>query len=111
VLAPDDDALALLQRVLAEADEAADDMTACVLRPVFAAEAHSSRIELLDLDAEDLESGLARRFLEACGVPAAELALAVEEARGAVGAEGRALIEVTVAEGVGQARLLAELPH
>jgi hypothetical protein len=55
----------VLQRVVAEADEAADDMTACLLRPVSGAEAASPRIELLDVDAEDLDSGFARRFLEA----------------------------------------------
>jgi serine phosphatase RsbU (regulator of sigma subunit) len=110
-LEPDDDALALLQRVVAEADEAPDDMTACVLRPVCGAESASPRIELLDADAEDFESGFARRFLKACGVPAAELDLVVEEAGGAVDADGRALLEVTVADGVGHARLRVELPH
>jgi chemotaxis family two-component system sensor kinase Cph1 len=110
-LEPDDDALALLQRVVAEADEAPDDMTACLLRPVSGPDAPSPRIELLDVDADDLESGFARRFLDTCGVPAAELGLAVDDARAAVDAEGRALVEVTVSEGVGHVQLRAELPH
>jgi hypothetical protein len=82
-------------------------MTACLLRPVSGAGAASPRIELLDLDGDDIESGFARRFLEACGVPAAELALAVDEARATADADGRPLLEVTVAEGTGHARVRA----
>jgi hypothetical protein len=41
-LEPDGDALALLERVVAEADEASDHMTACLLRPVAVDEARAA---------------------------------------------------------------------
>jgi hypothetical protein len=44
-------------------------------------------------------------------VPAAELALAVDEASGAVDADGRALLEVTIADSVGRVRVRDELRH
>jgi serine phosphatase RsbU (regulator of sigma subunit) len=100
-----DDALTLLERVLAEADEAPDDMAVCLVRPLAGAAALSPRVEVLELDADDVASGFAARFLEACGVPAGGIALAVAEARAAVGASGRAVVEVTIRDGIGRARV------
>jgi hypothetical protein len=68
----------------------------------------SPRVEVLELDADDVESGFMNRFLDACGVPAGERALAVEQARATVEAAGRALLEVTVADGLGRACVSAD---
>ena len=100
-LDPDDPAVTLLERVLAEADEASDDMAVCLLRPVRETAMLSPRIEVLDVDAEDIDSGFAERFLDACGVPPGHVVLAIEQARVRVEAQGRALLEVTVDDGRG----------
>jgi serine phosphatase RsbU (regulator of sigma subunit) len=104
-LGPDEQALSLLERVVDAADDAPDDMAVCLIRPVSGAQALLPRVELLELDAEDLDGGFAERFLEACGVPAGELDLAREQARAAVATHGRALLEVTVSDGLGRARV------
>jgi len=104
-LAPDDEAGVLLERVVAEADETPDDMAVCILRPVSGAAPRSPRIEVLELDPEDVESGFAERFLEACDVPARELAVTVERAGSIVESDGHALLEVTIADGVASARI------
>jgi stage II sporulation SpoE-like protein len=104
-LGPDEQADALLERVIAEAGDVSDDMTVCVLRPVSGAQARSPRVEILELDPDDVESGFATRFLEACGVPAGELAVTVEQARATVSSQGLALLEVTIAGGLGRARV------
>jgi serine phosphatase RsbU (regulator of sigma subunit) len=105
-LGPGDQADVVLERVLAEASEASDDMTVCLVRPVAAAAGRPPRIELLELDRDDVDSGFAKHFLEACGVPDGERAVAVEEARAAVGADGVALLEVTVGNGSGSAHVM-----
>jgi hypothetical protein len=104
-LAPDDEALALLERVIAEADETPDDMAVCIVRPVSGAELRSPRVEVLELDPDDVDSGFAERFLEVCEVPAGELAATVERARAIVESDGRALLEVTISDGVARARV------
>ena len=72
----------------------------CLLRPVAGSvSAPSPRVELLEIDSDDLDSGFARRFLAACGVPAGPVAVAIDEAGTTVRSQGRALIEVTVADG------------
>jgi serine phosphatase RsbU (regulator of sigma subunit) len=106
-LDPDELAGALIERVVAAADEASDDMAVCLLRPVSGADAPSPRVEILEVDPDDLASGFAERFLEACGVPAAELAGTIEQARAGVESRGRALVEVTVNGQAGQARVSA----
>jgi hypothetical protein len=106
-LGPDDDAVTLLERVIAEADDASDDMAACLLRPVAGAAVLTPRTEVLEVDADDVDSGFARRFLDVCGVPAGHVALALDEARTAVEANGRVLLEVTVADGRGSVSVRA----
>jgi hypothetical protein len=106
-LGPEDTALDLLERVLAEADDASDDMAVCLLRPVAAgSSAPSPRVEILEIDLDDLDSGFARRFLRACGVPAGHVAIAIDEARAGVSSHGRALLEVRVADGLGSATVM-----
>jgi hypothetical protein len=104
-LEPGDEALTLLERVVEEADETPDDMAVCLVRPVSGAEQRSPRVELLELDSDDVESGFAEQFLEVCEVPAGEVAAAVERARAIVASDGRALLEITIADGVARARV------
>jgi hypothetical protein len=103
-LGPEEQADILLQRLIDHASEASDDMTVVLLRPVVKA-APSPRVELLELDADDIESGFAARFLDACGVPAGDIPVVVEQAREAVSSAGLALVEVTIAAGVGSAHV------
>jgi len=104
-LTPDDEAVALLERVIAEADETPDDMAVCIVRPVSGAELRSPRVEVLELDPDDVDSGFAERFLEVCEVPAGELAAAVDRARAIVESDGLALLEITSSDGVARARV------
>lgn len=109
-LEPDEQAGALLERVVEAADETPDDMAVFLLRPVSGAEVLSPRVEVLELDAEDVESDFAERFLDACDVPADELALTAEQARATVESHGRAVVEVTIADGLGRARVSSAGP-
>jgi hypothetical protein len=104
-LGPDDQADALLDRVIAEADVTGDDMTVCVLRPVAGAQARTPRVEVMQLDADDIDSGFAARFLDACGVPEDESAVTLEQARAEVSAGGLALIEITMGNGMAGTRV------
>jgi hypothetical protein len=104
-LGPDEQADALLEWVLAEADDAPDDMTVCILRPVSGAQARPPRVETLELDPDDVDSGFAARFLEACGVPEGKLAQIVSQARDLLSSNGLVLLEVTLADGLGRARV------
>jgi hypothetical protein len=104
-LGPDDQADVLLERVIAEADGTGDDMTVCVLRPVSGAQARSPRVEVIELDADDIDSGFAARFLDACGVRNGEEAATLEQARAAVEAGGLALLEITMGNDVGGTRV------
>jgi hypothetical protein len=105
-LGPGEQAGTLLDRVVAEADETPDDMAIFLVRPGDEATLVGPRIELLELDADDLDSGYAATFLEACNVPEDEAVAAVEEARAAVESGGHALFEVTCANGCGSARVV-----
>ena len=95
-LRPDEHADALLEFVIATADEAPDDMAVFLIRPVSGAEVLAPRVETVELDADDLELGLGERFLAACEVPAEEAANTLEEARATAASAGSALIEVTI---------------
>jgi stage II sporulation SpoE-like protein len=105
-LGPGEQAGTLLDRVVAEADQTPDDMAVFLVRPGDDATIMSPRVELLELDAEDLASGYAETFLEVCNVPEGEAVAAIEQARATVESGGNALLEVTCADGCGRARLL-----
>ena len=77
-LGPGEQADVLLERVLAEAHDASDDMTICLLRPVAGPAEQSPRVEVLEFDADEVDSGFVARFLDVCGVPAIERAAIVE---------------------------------
>lgn len=104
-LGPEEDAGALLEFVIATADEASDDMAVLLLRPVSGAEALAPRVETVELDAEELELGLAERFLTACDVPGEDARIAAENARATAAGGAGALIEVTIDESGARARV------
>jgi hypothetical protein len=106
-LESDEQADVLLERVLDEADEICDDMTVCLLRPVLGVHARAPRVEVLELDPDDIDSGFAARFLEACLVPRRELATTVDQARTVAASGALPLIEITIAAGVGRAQVSA----
>ncbi len=106
-LSPDEDADALLEFVIATADEASDDMAVFMLRPLAGAEVSAPRVETVELEAEELELGLAERFLAACEIPGEDAAIVVEDARATAASTGGALIEVTIDESGAQARVSA----
>jgi hypothetical protein len=63
-------------------------------------------VEILELDSEDVESGFAARFLDACGVPGVEIPRAVERARSEIATAGLVLLEVTLLDAVAHARTI-----
>jgi stage II sporulation SpoE-like protein len=95
-LRPDEQADALLERVIEVADETPDDMAVCVLRAVSGPEVLPPRIEILEVEAEDVDRGVAERFLEACDLPADEVATALEQVRAVAASSGGALVEITL---------------
>jgi hypothetical protein len=106
-LEPDEQADVLLERVLDEADEICDDMTVCLLRPVLGVHVRAPRVEVLELDPDDIDSGFAARFLKACLVPPRELATTIEQARTVAASGALPLIEITIAGGVGRPHVSA----
>ena len=58
-----------------------DDIAAVVVQPTNAATAGLFRTEQLELTARELDTDVAERFLEACGVAPAELEAALYDAR------------------------------
>jgi hypothetical protein len=78
-----DDASArgLIERVAAEANVFSDDMAAVVVKPTAGVTAGLFRTEQLELSARELDGPIARRFLEACGLPEDEVDDAERDAR------------------------------
>ncbi len=78
-----DDATArgLVESVNKEARVMSDDIAAVVIQPTNAATAGLFRTEQLELTARELDSPLAERFLEACGVSDQEVQAAIYDAR------------------------------
>ncbi|HEY7891430.1 MAG TPA: SpoIIE family protein phosphatase [Solirubrobacteraceae bacterium] len=79
------DATALLTAVRRRASMISDDMAACIIRPAASAPiASAARWEELEIDAPALSSSGPDRFLEACGLAAAQRKAALEHAREAL---------------------------
>jgi serine phosphatase RsbU (regulator of sigma subunit) len=79
------DATALLSAVRRRTSMISDDMAACIIRPAASAPTASpARWEELEIDAPGLPSSGPDRFLEACGLPAAQRKAALEHAREAL---------------------------
>jgi hypothetical protein len=91
------DASKLLARVRAAALATPDDMAACILVPQMAGVAPRMHVEELEADAQVLERGQLRRFLETCLLPAAAVEQAVDEACAIAAVSGTALARVELA--------------
>ena len=77
-----------------EARLVTDDMATVLISPTAGATAGGFRSEQLEVDAEEAESGLAERFLEACEVRTARLREAAAEARSLAAEHGGAVLHV-----------------
>ena len=77
----DPSAHGLIEQVANEATLLSDDMAAVVVTPTAAVAAGLFRTEQLELSARELDGPIARRFLEATGLPEAEVEEAEREAR------------------------------
>ena len=95
-LDPGEGAEELLARVIDEADELPDDMAVCVLRAGAGARPGDTRVEELELDAEEASNGVATRFLEACELDPAAAPALLEELRTTAATSGAAVLAVTI---------------
>jgi hypothetical protein len=77
----DPSARRLIESVAAESTLLSDDMAAVVVTPTAGVTAGLFRTEQLELSARELDDPIARRFLEACGLPEEEVDEAEREAR------------------------------
>jgi serine phosphatase RsbU (regulator of sigma subunit) len=93
---PLDSASALVDRVIEAADEAPDDLTACLVRAVSGPDTVGPRVEELRLEPDDVAAAAPERFLEACGVPEEAIGPALAEARRLAVQAGAALLTVTI---------------
>ncbi len=82
----------LLAGVRAATEGAPDDMVACMITPESTAVARAVRVEELEVDAQTVSRGEVRRFLGECGVPAADIARAIESASAITESSGSALL-------------------
>jgi hypothetical protein len=96
-LGPTAPASELLDRVAAEARVVTDDMAAVLIRPSGPMGKSGARHERLEVDLDDVSSGLAERFLEACHVGREERAWTAAEAGRLVREHGTAMLDVTFA--------------
>jgi hypothetical protein len=62
------------------------------------------------VEADDVERGVAERFLEACGLPADEAAVALGQMRATAASSGGAVVEVTIGDDGRRARVSAAEP-
>ena len=96
-LGPEPTAPELIKRVRRDVHHTPDDMAACILRPVITpADAKPSRVEELELR-EGGEADL-RKFLDACGVAAAEIDSLVRDSSARAEDYGGAIVRVKLAE-------------
>ncbi|HEV3035432.1 MAG TPA: PP2C family protein-serine/threonine phosphatase [Solirubrobacteraceae bacterium] len=93
-LGPRPDAAKLLARVRAAALATPDDMAACVIVPEMAGIAARAHVEELEADAEALDGGQARRFLEVCQVATADIEQTLMRAGDIAAVFGTALLRV-----------------
>ncbi len=84
----------LLDAVAAEARLVTDDMATVVFTPTAVLTAGGFRRELLELEPEEVDSGLAADFLEACAVPLAGRERVLAEARPTARGYGGVVLDV-----------------
>jgi hypothetical protein len=94
-LGPSPQAAVLLDRLGEVADEAPDDMAACVIQTTSAAD-DSIRLEEIELDSRQLSVGRGERFLSACAVATDDMVPALEKARGIAGEFGSVILRVSL---------------
>jgi hypothetical protein len=98
-LGPQDDALALLDRVAARSDARPDDMAACLLRVQDGAGAPAIVFEQLELDGEAAANPRVERFLLDCGVPPAQAVQLLQRARARLEHADTVLLELRLGDG------------
>lgn len=91
------DAAKLLARVRAAALATPDDMAACILVPQIAGIAARTHVEELEADAQMLDGGQLRRFLETCLLPTPAVEQAIDDACEIAAVSGTALARVELA--------------
>jgi hypothetical protein len=91
------DARALLDEVLREAEQANDDMAACVVR-ALGGHAPRVRVEELEVEPSDAGAPAMERFLAACGIDEAGIRRAADETRRTAVEHGAALLRVTISD-------------
>jgi hypothetical protein len=94
-LGPSPQAALLLQRLREMADEAPDDMAACLIQTTSAA-TDSVRLEEIELDNRQLSVGRGERFLGACNVAPRDMGPALKKAQGIAGEFGAAILRVSL---------------
>jgi Stage II sporulation protein E (SpoIIE) len=96
-LGPAPQAASLLEGLRKIADEAPDDMAACLLRTTGGA-AEPVRLEEIELDDRQLAAGRGERFLDACEVAPGTAATALRRAQAIAGEFGATVLCVRVDE-------------
>jgi hypothetical protein len=104
-------AAAMLDAVAGEATAVTDDMATIILVPTAGVTSGQPRIEQLEVDAQEVEDGLADRFLAACGVSEAETRAAVADCRRLLPRHGGAVLCVTYGVAGPSAQALARVPY
>lgn len=99
----------MLDRVADEAEIVSDDMATMVLVPTAGVTSGRPRTEQLEVEAGEVEAGLADRFLAACGVAPAEAGAVVADCRRLLRRHGSAVLVVTY--GVAGPRAAADAPQ
>jgi len=85
----------MLDRVSAEATAVSDDMATMVLVPTAGVTTGRTRVEQLEVEAQEVEEGLAARFLAACGLAPARTQAVIADCRGLLQRHGSAVLVVT----------------
>ncbi len=96
---PETAAQSLIDAVRAEADDASDDMAACVFSTGERADGDGGRLEELEVDVMTLDHRSTERFLEACGVSADEIPATISGARAVAADSETAVLRIAVADG------------
>ncbi len=88
-------AAGMLDRVAAEATVVSDDMATMVLVPTAGVTSGQPRVEQLEVEAHEVDQGLADRFLAASGMAPAEARAVVADCRRLLQRHGSAVLVVT----------------
>ncbi len=104
-------AATMLERVAAEASLVSDDMATMVLVPTAGVTSGRPRVEQLEVEASEVDQGLADRFLSACGVGPEQAAAANADCRRLLQRHGGAVLVVTYGVAGPSARAEPRLPH